>query len=266
LAWESSNNAGQTLHVTDLSTSTTADLVSADWYLGDADVSPDGRFVAFSSSSPALRPGPTDSNCHVSYGIEDPRYTQRRPCDEIYLYDRTTAVTVPVTGALSSSTGDNGVPQFTEDGRYVMYTSSPSDLGYPEAIHRWDRQTGTTELVAPITTLYSTVRWSSDGRWRFDGDNGPVTATDTTTNVTDTVTDVPFAYLHDVTADGSAALVNVNSGNPRYWALVDRVTHTQRVLQASPDGGVVINGDASKMVAIKAGDAFHPTVMYLVSI
>ena len=110
-----------------------------------------------------------------------------RYCNEIYLYDRNTGVTVPVTGAETSSTGDNTQPQFTADSRYcdLPVPQRGPDLGPGSSAV--GPETGTTAVLEQ--NLPEPVVWSRDRRWRFESPNGDVTATDLTTGQTDVVLD-----------------------------------------------------------------------------
>jgi hypothetical protein len=270
VVWTTTNRFGTGYHMTDLRTSpaTSTDVAYAGPETSTvgvavgADASPNGRFVAFTSRDPKLQPGVTDLNCtsHVIPEFFGHPYEEPRLCREIYLYDRDTGVTVQVTGVGSPSAADNAKPRFIDD-RYLSYTGVLD--GQPTRF-RWDRETGTTDVLVGDVPGLGAV--SLDGHVKWDTDTtGNVIATDLTTNVTDTViagTPGVFIEIEDVTTDGRAALVYNVSAYPEYMALVDRTTHEQRVLPTSAWGDALINGDGTMMVNIKPGAAFTPSLMY----
>ena len=222
---------------------------------GSADVSADGRYVAFESRDPSLRPGTTGLNCL----LRSPGLSQVH-CTEIYVRDMSTGVTVPVTGAASPSIQqENRSPQLSADGRYVTYTVVTTDtFGYTvtEGIGRWDRDTGITEIVQE-SPLPEVSKWSSDGRYRFDWhDSWDLTATDLTTGVTEVLNNHDTTHLTDVTFDGSAALVLCSEQSPQAWCLVDRVTHARREVPGLPTDGAAINRDATKVLSMRAPGGF----------
>lgn len=121
---------------------------------GNASLSADGRYVAFSSVSPNLVPGDTN-------GAED-----------VFVYDRQTNSTERVSLGAGSAQGGGaslthehtGGRDISADGRYVVFTSSAANLaesdtnGIADLFVR-DRQLGTTRLISA----------ASDGA----GANGP---------------------------------------------------------------------------------------------
>lgn len=109
-----------------------------------SDVSADGRFVVFSSTSPNLVSGQQDSN----------------DGDDIFLHDRTAGTTVLVSRRAGSTTVAAGSssynPRISGDGRWVAFCSysgnllaGQSDLFSSQGqIYLHDRITGTTVLVS----------------------------------------------------------------------------------------------------------------------
>jgi hypothetical protein len=268
-ATRSNANGPYLYYVRDLHTSTTTPLGhngtgGAATAAVSAGVSADGRYVAFASKDPGLRPGPTETNCHLQDSILSSVYDV--PCYEVYLRDMATGETVPVTGATASSTEDNIFPDVSTDGRYVTYTADPHFMVNPSpggsVGRRWDRLTGETVDVPPSPSGMV----SSDGRYRFVWDNhtADITVTDLTTNVDDVLTNGDVFGVQAITSDGSEVLTNCDHEYPRSWCLIDRVTHARRDVPGLPDYPVFLSGDGTRLLGIKSGgDAINPTVMLL---
>jgi Tol biopolymer transport system component len=123
-------------------------------------VTPDGRYVAFTSISSNLAPGDTNS-----------RY-------DVFVRDRVAGTTERVSVSTGGAQGDQDseAPSISDDGRYVAFDSragtlvaGDTNLGYDVFVR--DRQTGTTERVslahgggeADGWSLYSRI--SPDGRY-----------------------------------------------------------------------------------------------------
>lgn len=149
-------------------------------------ISPDGRFVAFSSSSSNLAPNDTNG-----FG------------NDIFLRDRQNSTTTLVSVSMTGGTGDgySYFPTVSADGRFVVFTSDSTDLvpndtnGRRDVFVR-DMQTGETSRVSVSSSgvqgndqsLYSTI--STDGRFiNFESD-----ATNLVAGDTNGVTDVFVAY------------------------------------------------------------------------
>ncbi len=105
-------------------------------------ISPDGRYVLFSSSANDLVPG--DNN---------------QPGTDLFLRDRTWNTTVLVSANFSGTGGGNGHSQngqLSANGRYVVFESDASDL-VPNDTNGWsdvfirDVVTGTTRLISVAT-------------------------------------------------------------------------------------------------------------------
>lgn len=99
-------------------------------------ISPDGRFVAFTSSATSLVAG--DTNTY----------------QDVFVHDRQTGQTSMISRAAggASSNGDSGWADISADGRYVAFHSHASNLD-PDDENEWknvflhDRQTGQTRLI-----------------------------------------------------------------------------------------------------------------------
>ena len=109
---------------------------------GGASVSADGRYVAFTSSSPALAPGTS------GYPVEQP---------QVFLRDRAAGTTQLVSHRLAAPTlaGANASfwPRVSGDGQYVVFVSMSDDLVADDDegqqdVFRWSRLTGTTTRVS----------------------------------------------------------------------------------------------------------------------
>jgi hypothetical protein len=157
---EGDNNSRQDVFVRDTQTNTTrlvsvnaAGTASGNANSGEFTMTPDGRFVAFVSAASDLAPG--DSNAD----------------QDVYVRDMTTGVTTLVSvnrNGAAGGVGNTAVPilffdylrpAISDDGRYVAFTSSATDLtdlpdnnGPPLTpggdILLRDRQAGTTRLVS----------------------------------------------------------------------------------------------------------------------
>lgn len=121
-----------------------------------AALSADGRFVAFSSKASNLHPQDTDR-------VED-----------VYIYDREAASfeLVSVAGSGEKGNGPSHAPALSADGRFIAFASTASNLASGpgdglSAVFVRDRQTGTTERIAPpagTTGAGSEPSISADGR------------------------------------------------------------------------------------------------------
>ncbi|HKI05882.1 MAG TPA: hypothetical protein VKK31_28130 [Thermoanaerobaculia bacterium] len=128
---------------------TAAGLRSAASSLIPADLSADGRFIAFHSNLPNLVPGQVDAKANA----------------DVFLHDQSAGTTVLVSHAASSPvTAGNGPSQsfwsedsvsMSADGRFLVYESLATDLvagaedtnGDPD-VFLYDRLTGTSSLVS----------------------------------------------------------------------------------------------------------------------
>jgi Tol biopolymer transport system component len=134
--------------------------VQGNGHSGAGNITPDGRYVAFFSTSIALAPEDTDSFFDVF--VRD------------LLLGTTTLVSVSSTG--TKGLGSSSWPFITDDGRYVAFQSDARNL-VPGITNGWqqiyvrDRQTRTTELVsvstegAQASQLNDIGNMSADGRY-----------------------------------------------------------------------------------------------------
>ena len=164
----------------------------------EADISRDGRFVAFISSSSNLVP--------------DTGFT-----DNVFVHDRQTGVTERISQAPdgSSANGQSFSPQLNADGRFVYFTSFASNLVAGDSdngdvdAYVFDRQTGTTEAITSNTPSTGVIsHGTADG---ISGNGRYVTFT--TKDITFVTPDengyIEDAWLFD-RATGEYVLLSVN--------------------------------------------------------
>lgn len=125
--------------VKDLSTGDVVQLsvgtggAAPDGWSGDPSISPDGRFVVFTSRATNLVPGTPGSSQHV------------------FRHDRTSGVTELVTPDLGADI-DGTEPSVSDDGRYVAYYTSTWLEGGPHQVYLRDLTAATTTLVSHTGT------------------------------------------------------------------------------------------------------------------
>jgi Tol biopolymer transport system component len=195
----------------------------------DADISDDGRFVAFRSYATNLVDGDTN-------GFSD-----------VFVHDRTTGTTQRVSvgpmveGSATQSNGWSGYPSISADGRYVAFESDATNLvdgdtNNTNNIFVYDRQDGTTDLVSINSSGIQANSWSgypsisADGRYvafesdatnLVDGDTNnthDVFVHDRDTNNDGVLDEVGFVSTERVSVglmeEGSATQSNDWSGSP----------------------------------------------------
>lgn len=151
-----------------------------------ADISADGRYVAFRSGAPDLVPG--DANGDY----------------DIFVHDRLTGEVELISVASNGTQGNGGSynPTISADGRYVAFVSQASSFVANDSnngmdVFVRDRQTGSTELIsishegypANDEFIITKVSISADGRYVAFSTTKPLTIDDI-----DSYSDV---YLHD---------------------------------------------------------------------
>lgn len=105
-----------------------------------ASITPDGRFVTFSSRATNLTPDDITAS------------------EDVFVHDRQTGlnevISVSSAGVQGFSASVN--PSISDDGRFVAFTSTallvPGDVNHVRDIHVRDRQTGRTDLVSVSST------------------------------------------------------------------------------------------------------------------
>lgn len=148
-------NAVEWTFLKDLPSATGLSLVSrasngdaADGDSGSSSVSGDGRFVVFMSEAEDLDPSARN----------DPSGPGPSPSD-VFVWDRSTGRIDRITDGLDGGGGDrsSGSPQISEDGRWVAFASSASnlvpgdvDIDVDYDVFLWDRVTDSTRMVTTL--------------------------------------------------------------------------------------------------------------------
>lgn len=118
--WDSAS--GQVTRVSQTSDGTEANGMSGlmlyhEGFSPALDISADGRYIAFASSTTSLTTEPV-AECHDYFQL-DPR-----PCFNIYLHDRQKGETYLMT----NGEGDSTAPTLSGDGRTLAFTTTAADL------------------------------------------------------------------------------------------------------------------------------------------
>jgi Tol biopolymer transport system component len=141
-------------------------------------ISPDGRYVAFSSFADNLAPPAMNAPC-----LQAPLTSEgHRACPKVFLHDLVTGHTDVVSVGLHDESPDNGAgaiglnysPVVSAGGRYVLYVSEATNIVPAGSVNSGlfvrDMHTGRTQNVAVDshggiigTTSYASI--SSDGRY-----------------------------------------------------------------------------------------------------
>lgn len=119
---------------------------------GNAVISGNGRYIAFTNDSTNLVAGQTDTNADM----------------DLFLYDRTNGSIVLISHSAGSNTtaSNNGVRSMaiSDDGRFVVYTSEATNLvtGQTDAnggldVFLWDRNAGTSKLLSHSSSSETTA-------------------------------------------------------------------------------------------------------------
>lgn len=179
---------------------------------GEVAISADGRYVAFTSSDTSAVAGLTNPGGRVA----------------VFLRDLQTGSTVLVSHNLANDgqlTGNSGSIGISANGRYVLFTSTATDLAANDTnaavdVFRWDRTTGAVTLVSvgqtgtgpgnaqsggstsfPFDDTSTRPAMTPDGRYVVFGSD----ASDLVAGDANGTTDV---FVRDLTA-GTTALVSV---------------------------------------------------------
>ncbi len=219
---------------------------------GEAAISGDGRWIAFTSRATNLVPGLPEKP------VEPPSSS-----GALYLYDRVADVITLVT---NRPPNDFYALTISRDGRYVAFTSQAADLvpgqrGVPGYnVFLYDRVARSFQLIShtaasPVTGAGASSRaplLSADARWVAFLSQSPDLAPGTPSGdtaffyetATGTVTPAGPAGAMALSADGR--YLAVHGSQSAY--LFDRVTRTRTPLAVSPDS----NLDDSSALAISA--------------
>jgi Tol biopolymer transport system component len=174
-------------------------------------VTPDGRWVAFTSSAPNLVPGQVDTN----------------NANDVFLRDRQTGTTVLVSrsSAAAATAGNrfSAGPSISSDGRYVAFVSLATDLvaGQTDTnnatdIFLFDRVSGTTTLVSHVSASAVTAGNKASDYLSIAPDGSHVAFASLATDLVAGVTEGnPWndVFLYD-RASGSLTLVSHTAAAP----------------------------------------------------
>ena len=165
----------------------------------NATMTPDGRYVLFSSRSTTLVTGDVAINT------------------EMFLHDRNTGFTTRAVADKDGLPIEGGVfnGSISDDGRYIAFASADTDLVDTDAngnitdAFRHDRDTGTNIVISVHTSGAAGDNWSGDAR--ISGDGSTVLFQSNATNLIDNDTNAASdIFVRDVT-DGTTTRVSVDS-------------------------------------------------------
>lgn len=214
----------------------------------EADMSADGRYVAYQSFASDIVDG--DDNGHA----------------DVFVWDRTTGTTERIT----DGNEDSGRPTLSADGRHVAYMSLASDLvpddGGPLIdIFSWDRTTGTTVRITDGVGNSLDPAISGDGRhigfWTDSFDGGSdIWTWDRDTGITTQVSGGGSSSLRTALSTDGRYVTFSSDGEPSEEGeesglfLWDRMTGTTSLIaaDADPRAGGAISGDGRR-VALTTG-------------
>jgi len=173
----------------------------ANGFSHSADVSADGRFVAFRSDASTLVAGDTNAN------------------EDIFLHDRQTGQTtrISISSAGAEANGGSYYPSISNDGRFITFNSDAADLvtgdtnGFIDVFVR-DRQTGSTTRVS-VSSGGQQTDDNSDSFTAISGSGRYIAFNSDATNLvigdTNGVGDV---FIHDLQT-GTTERVSLDSSN-----------------------------------------------------
>jgi Tol biopolymer transport system component len=185
--------------------------VQGNGYSRSADISADGRFVAFRSEASNLVSGDTNGD------------------EDIFLRDTQSGQTTLISVDSGGTQGDGGsfYPAISADGRFIAFTSDATNLVSGDTndltdIFLYDRQTGTTTRVS-VSSNGQQADNISDSYVSISGDGRLITFNSEATNLVEGDTNgVSDVFVHDrqsglterVSLDSNDAQANAGSFNP----------------------------------------------------
>lgn len=164
-------------------------------------ISEDGRYIAFSTSSPL---NASDTNNR----------------NDIYVYDRTTGENLRVSVDSDGNEGSEGsyTPAMSADGRHIAFTSdaslTPNDMAFRDVfVHDrdtdrngiFDEAGGTNTVLISVADNGMGAIGNSNGKIDISADGRHVTFQSLANNLNPNVQSAPFAsniFVHDRDADG----------------------------------------------------------------
>lgn len=174
-----------------------------DPWAGGAQISGDGRFIAYVSPSKQLVP-------------DDPSVYE-----DVFLYDRVTQSTTLITRNPDGipAHGNSYFSDISADGRFVVYCSEATDLvpgdtnGTEHDVFRYDRVTGSTELVSvrlgggrPASGSHSPTVDATGRLVGFDSDSGD--------HVSDDLNTLDDVFIRDMDAGVTTLISRMPDGQP----------------------------------------------------
>jgi hypothetical protein len=208
-------------------------------------VTPDGRYVAFTSTAPNVVPGQVDAN-----GTQD-----------IFLRDRHTGTTILVSRAAGSTAraGNAGssMPALSDDGRFVVFVSQAADLvaGFEDNntfpggnytgtdVYLFDRLSGAVSLVSH--------RHDSPTA----GGNGASSTYRRLDSYPSISADGQFVAYLSVADDLVAGFVNAISGGANVY-LFDRVSGQNTLVNHVPGSDVIGSNGVNSAVRLSANGRY----------
>ncbi|MFJ5693865.1 DNRLRE domain-containing protein [Arthrobacter sp. NPDC093125] len=168
-----------------------------------AAISPDGRYVSFTSPADNLVPGDTND------------------ADDVFVHDRVTGSTgrVSVANDGTQANDPSGTAAISADGRYVAFTSFADNLVPGDTSFTWDaflhdRVTGSTVLISAANDTSGPTAISADGRYvAFQSLTWDVLVHDRVTGSTE-----PISVATDGTQANDSSGPAAISGDGRYVA------------------------------------------------
>jgi hypothetical protein len=210
--------------------------------------SADGRLVAFESDASDLVAGDDE-------GFSD-----------VFVYDRDAGTTERISQAANGDGGNNSSdsPQISDDGRYVVFESSATNLGPTDSnsrtdVYIYDRQTSTMELVSVATNGDQGADMSRNPTVSADGNLIAFTSESDFVNGGDTSTDQ--VWLRNRSAGTTSLVSKASNGDPGNLDSAHQPLITgngQFIVYPSAASNIVTpdtNGRDSVMVYDVAGDS-----------
>jgi Tol biopolymer transport system component len=217
----------------------------------DYGITPDGRWIAFSSTAPDLVPGQIDPTASP----------------DVFLFDRETGTTTLVShnagSPLQAGDSGSGGPQLSANGRWVGFTSRATDLapGQTDApgtadVFLFDRLSGETRLVSHASGAPATAADAPSSAFALSADGSAVAfASDATDLVAGQIDRAPSSsstldfFLWDRTS-GRSELASRTLASP-----VEAANYGSGRPTISSDGHFVVFESAAENLV--AGDYNH---------
>jgi len=206
-------------------------------------ISHDGRWIAFTSAAANLVTGQIDTNGGI----------------DVFLRDRTGGTTILVSRSTASATQSGNGPSYptpavSEDGRWVAFSSSATDLVSGQTpslgtsnVFLFDRLTGTTTLVSHSSASATTGGNGDSYLSSLSADGSRLVFVSTATDLVAGATDANAqsdVFLYDRTA-GSTTLVSHAAGAPLTTANAESLSS----LLLADGSGVIFQSRGTNLIA-----------------